>query len=135
MPLTNRGELSHKNCRPDPSPRGAELRAVLPPSGCYSDVTITSPAGASASLTNQGELGHKNRRPDPSPRGAELRVVLPPSGCYSDVTSTSPASLGEAIALAGEAIAPAGVEEDDEVPKEAAVMAQMKPGGRPSWRR
>ena len=32
-------------------------------------------------------------------------------------------SLGEAIALAGEAIAPAGVEEDDEVPKEAAVMA------------
>ena len=37
-------------------------------------------------------------------------------------------SLGEAIALAGEAIAPAGVEEDDEVPKEAAVMAQMKPG-------
>ena len=44
-------------------------------------------------------------------------------------------SLGEAIALAGEAIAPAGVEEDDEVPKEAAVMAQMKPGGRPSWRR
>ena len=44
-------------------------------------------------------------------------------------------SLGKAIALAGEAIAPAGVEEDDEVPKEAAVMAQMKPGGRPSCRR
>ena len=42
---------------------------------------------------------------------------------------------GPASSSLGEAIAPAGVEEDDEVPKEAAVMAQMKPGGRPSWRR
>ena len=48
------------------------------------------------------------------------------TGHYNGPASSS---LGEAIALAGEAIAPAGVEEDDEVPKEAAVMAQMKPGG------
>ena len=91
------------------------LDHVAPASGCQSDVTSTSPAGATAPLTNRGEVSHKNCRPDPSPRGAELRAVLPPSGCYSDViTSTSPVSLGEAIALAGgEAIAPAGVEEDE----------------------
>ena len=53
-----------------------------------------------------------------------LDHVAPASGCQSDVTSTSPVSLGEAIALAGgEAIAPAGAEED-EVPMEA-----------PLWRR
>ena len=60
------------------------LDHVARASGCQSDVTSTSPVGATVPLMNRGELSHKNRRPEPSPRGAELRAVLPPSGYYSE---------------------------------------------------